>query len=273
MNGLQTADVVEQFFGVYLLYCINPRYNGRTYIGYTCDPIKRIKQHNTGVRAGGARRTHSKGPWEMVLIVHGFHNSVSALRFEWAWQHPRSSLRKFARKSPKETRFHHAIRILSKMLSSTPWCKLPLTIRWINEERVCEFSPDYYPPVHMPIVYGPVIAKKLAQGTRQDNLKNSDTVKCFLCHREVDEKHKVQCIKPSCACVYHLICLARHFIGNNESLLPVEGNCPSCNSIVLWGDLIRKKRGCVVDVENSELSFLCDDQVSQTSSNDTNSLL
>jgi predicted GIY-YIG superfamily endonuclease len=56
------------------------RAQDRTYIGYTIDPVRRIYQHNAGKKAGGARRTHDKGPWDMVFIVHGFRCAQDALR-------------------------------------------------------------------------------------------------------------------------------------------------------------------------------------------------
>lgn len=109
-RGEKVEEVLNEFYGVYCLISRSDRpcYKNRCYIGYTVDPNRRIMQHNGGREKGGAKKTDSRGPWDMVCVVHGFPNHVAALRFEWAWQNPnvsKSLKEKQLKKERKETPF------------------------------------------------------------------------------------------------------------------------------------------------------------------------
>ncbi|KAL8569161.1 hypothetical protein ACOMHN_020288 [Nucella lapillus] len=289
---------IEDFYGVYLLLCRNPRYKGRTYIGYTVDPNRRIKQHNTGSHAGGACRTSGRGPWEMVLIIHGFPNNISALRFEWAWQHPDKCRRLKhipVSKRNSETAFQHRWRMACHMLHTPPWNRLALNVRWLKQDFRLDFPPNLTPPNHMPLVFGPVCSKKIPgdkhspqkgkkktscsqappstcsspDKDRESGLIPSLVKKnplCAVCQSKIKAgSPRLTCFTPGCSMVGHLSCLARRFLGTGHSahLIPVEGTCPGCRKSLLWGDLVRHFKGCY---QNLAVSSMEDEGGSQGSS-------
>lgn len=273
---LTMVQEIENFYGVYLLYNVNPKYKGRTYIGYTVDPNRRIKQHNLGRHKGGAYRTDGKGPWEMALIIHGFPNEISGLRFEWAWQHPDKSrrLKHLVKKRQKEKAFDYRFRILCSMLRTGPWNRLALTVRWLKQEYQRDFPPDLPPPLHMAIAYGLVKSKNLVKSKTvkkdnqdervqdkgdkpetvdEDDLCYSQSTKharCAVCCKRIQATTDttVTCYYPKCSVQSHITCLADSFLTRKGEItthiLPVDGPCPRCKQVLIWGDVIRHKHGC-----------------------------
>ncbi|XP_052187425.1 uncharacterized protein LOC127798127 [Diospyros lotus] len=121
------------FFACYLLTSLSPRHKGHTYIGFTVNPRRRIRQHNGEIRCG-AWRTKRKRPWEMVLCIYGFPTNVSALQFEWAWQHPRESLaaRKAAATLKSLSGLANKIKLVYTMLTLPAWQNLHLTVNFLS---------------------------------------------------------------------------------------------------------------------------------------------
>lgn len=149
------------------------------------------------------------------------------------------------------------------MLKVGPWCRLPLTVRWIDYE----FSKNYYgcisPPLHMPICYGKVTSCKVkqTQDAKADDiqLQKSDVGKlCPLCGLTMTERDSISCVKPKCLLTAHLICLAKVFC-KDGMILPIEGVCPACKTSVLWGDLIRKKNNCYQNLKETDTDSSCSD--------------
>ena len=75
------------------VYLITSASTGRTYIGYTCNPERRIRQHN-GEIVGGAKYTRSGRPWHFVCYITGFADQSTALQYEWINHHPPKGINK-----------------------------------------------------------------------------------------------------------------------------------------------------------------------------------
>lgn len=114
-------------------------------------------------------------------------------QFEWAWQHPHSSRRlsHVSRRSKKESSLQFHWRVVSNMLRVAPWNRLPLTARWLKQEYRMDFEPSLQPPLHIPIAFGSVRAKKMLP--LQAAGEEDKTSTCSLCKRLL----KVQFLKIS----------------------------------------------------------------------------
>ncbi|MCL7050997.1 hypothetical protein MKW94_001720 [Papaver nudicaule] len=121
------------FYACYLLCSLCPRFKGHTYIGFTVNPCRRIRQHN-GELTSGAVRTKKKRPWEMMLCIYGFSTKVAALKFEWAWQHPIESLavREAAIRFKSLSGIANRVKLAFTMLTLPPWQSLKLTVNFFS---------------------------------------------------------------------------------------------------------------------------------------------
>uniref|UniRef100_A0AC35FVP8 Structure-specific endonuclease subunit SLX1 homolog n=1 Tax=Panagrolaimus sp. PS1159 TaxID=55785 RepID=A0AC35FVP8_9BILA len=245
------ATIEHEFYGVYCLISRSPNrsFKNRCYIGYTVDPKRRIKQHNSGQQAGGAKKTENRGPWDMVCIVHGFPNSVSALRFEWAWQNPDKSRRLkeiVLKKTTKESQFAFRLRIVCHMLNSDPWRRLALTFRWLIPSEEIPFPSDILPPKHMLKKYG--LVEKSTEIVPKDPDSYQKIQDCFICSEPIASLSQfVRCQQMNfCITHFHTRCLAELVLKQTKefevAIVPVEGRCLRCHATWKWGDLIRDQQ-------------------------------
>lgn len=98
----------------------------------------------------------------------------------------------------------------------------------------------------MALCYGPVVSKKVSsKETDGDLFEEFSSIRCYICKSHCSKDDSIQCLLRECDVETHSICLAKHFLKDEpDHFVPVEGSCPKCSATVLWGDLVRKKKGC-----------------------------
>jgi structure-specific endonuclease subunit SLX1 len=202
----------------------------------------------------------------MIMIVHNFPDMTSALRFEWAWQQPKGSTRlkqieSIQKKKRGESNFSYHFRILTELINVGPWNRLGLKIRWFENSYTTSFPPDRF-PTQMEICFGPIRIKKpkASQALTQEQLMQQaiqSRTECNLCLEQISDvtNDRVFCTNNRCKLIAHIRCLAKLCLQGNGHYVPTHGDCPLCDTKLIWGDVIRKKKGYHVIEEFDDEEF------------------
>eukprot|EP00903_Cladosiphon_okamuranus_P015939 g14723.t1 len=247
----------KKFFHCYLLQSQDPKHKRSTYIGFTVDPSRRIRQHNGGIN-GGACRTKRKRPWDMVAIVHGFPTKSSALQFETAWQHPQRDrrIKVKVRDLPVDSRrtvgVPGKLRLCKAMLCLDPWARYGLGIRFLREEYAACYA-KLRLPLPLPADGDPDTEVSTgAQGSLPvyapppaSPENRAEACTCALCvQRFLAGAALMVCYH--CGAAAHVRCLADRMLGeagagDESEVIPFEGPCwaPACARRLLWSRLVK----------------------------------
>jgi predicted GIY-YIG superfamily endonuclease len=164
----------SNLYHCYLIRSLQKPEKKHSYIGFTNNPSRRIRQHN-GEITSGARQTSELRPWKYVCVVSGFPNKQLALQFEWQWQNPKTGrLSKLVHPPPKKkakggevemqdelpqddgytvqrrrrkqgtitekTNYSYKLRVLRELLEYPLWNQLHLTLYLIDQELERSFN-------------------------------------------------------------------------------------------------------------------------------------
>ena len=245
--AMETTAEQRSFVGCYLLRSLDPAHPRSTYVGFTVNPLRRVRQHNGEIQ-GGARRTKKKRPWAFVALVDGFASQVEALQFEWAWQHPGRSLavreanggRRRAR-----TGWKAHLECAETMLGIDKWSHLVLRVvdadatppprtAFFASARVSRGPVDAWPPA--------VAAARAATAAARPAADRGDRP-CAVCGAPAADARSGAVLScERCDAPVHLVCLAAHSLAGDGALVPPRGACPVCDHETDWTLVVRQAK-------------------------------
>ena len=266
----------EGYYHCYLLHSLASARSTASYVGFTTHPMRRIRQHNGEIK-GGAKHTRRHRPWEMACVVGGFSSKVTALQFEWAWQHPRKS-RRVREGAPPGTvgksGFRGRAATMLAMLRIRPWSSMPLTLQIASDAAHAVIAPLLRAgplACHITCSRGPLnelavyeqqqqVDAAAAVGVESSSSSSAAAAAaalCTLCAEACCEGEGEDASAggrwagcPRCGgggravTRVHLRCLARAFLSAADAssgaslLIPVRGRFPHCRCDVAWAEVV-----------------------------------
>eukprot|EP00702_Spironucleus_salmonicida_P005802 EST47093.1 GIY-YIG catalytic domain-containing protein [Spironucleus salmonicida] len=214
--------------GLFACYLITS--DTSTYIGFTPDPLQRLRKHNREI-AGGARATRNK-TWELQFFVYGFSTKVAALQFERQWQLPnKTKLTKIQTNLRSSKITEKCVQIVVQLLALDTWSRQPLRVVYVSYGAFQQFGSQLKGQfmTNFLIEKGQNIAANLI-------FHSPKVAKCQFCKQQVSDYNVVchVCKKDFCMpCFAQILC-----IGNQ--IVPVKGRC-LCGAEVEWKDILERK--------------------------------
>jgi len=249
---------MQSYYGCYLLESLQRP--GKTYVGFTMDPRRRVRQHN-GEIAAGAFKTKRWRPWKMILSVWGFPSKVAALQFEFAWQHP--SICRHVKDKVAHLGFckltwrgrqrpvlgvKNNLQVLLQMLQALPYCGMPLRVHVLDEatwRELPSLPSAASMPKHMLLTHGSFddLEQLCAEAMMMIDRPVSDPA-CGSCGEDLQPTDRVVSC-PHCERAFHVSCAAEAFTGKQGIRLMPDHQpsaCPCCKEFLEWPVLIRSAR-------------------------------
>lgn len=116
------------------VYLLKSTTSNKTYVGYTIDLKRRLRQHN-GEITGGAKKTKHGRPWVMICYLEGFPYETTALQYEWRVHHPpRKRNRHLIFNKIKWMKYVYNLDRYTK--TALPCCEFNVNIVWLDDSYI-----------------------------------------------------------------------------------------------------------------------------------------